>query len=324
MSRRRGAKNSGAATSAESAAAAPPISDELKTELAAGVQRQIEKLCAAPLEPGLYIVSTPIGNLSDITVRALFTLAAADIALCEDTRHSRKLFSAYGVGRKLETYHDFSGERDRERILAALRDGKSVALISDAGTPLVADPGFKLVRGALAEGVPVFPVPGASAMLTALVASGLPSDQFLFGGFLPPKEKARRDALEALRDAPGTLVFYETASRIEAALKAIAGVFPGRLAVLARELTKIHEAFARGTAEQLLAGIELDPPLGELVLLIGPGEPQETGDAALEDALKKAMKRGSLKEAVEEVAKGLGVGKKKVYNLALRLRDKQP
>ncbi len=323
MGKRRAAKISGSAHG-EFMATVAQLPETLKTELAAAVERQIEKLGAAALAPGLYLVSTPIGNLSDISIRALFTLAAADIALCEDTRHSRKLFSAYGIGRKLDAYHDFSGEKERERILAALREGKSVALISDAGTPLVADPGFKLARAALAEGHSVFPVPGASAIMAALVASGLSSDCFFFGGFLPQKEKARRVALEALRDAPGTLIFYETASRIEAALKAIAGVFPDRPVALARELTKIHEAFVRGTPEQLLAAVERNPPKGELVLLIGPGDAPETDDANLEDALRKAMKGGSLKEAVEEVATGLGAGKKRVYNLALKLRDEQP
>jgi 16S rRNA (cytidine1402-2'-O)-methyltransferase len=301
MSRRRAGKYPGLSPSPETAAAADVSRDNLKSELAAGIERQFEKLCAAP-----------------------FTLAAADIALCEDTRHSRKLFSAFGIGRKLETYHDFSSERDRERILDALRDGKSVALISDAGTPLVADPGFKLVRAVLTEGFKVFPVPGASAMLSALVASGLPSDRFFFGGFLPPKEKARREALEALGDAPGTLIFYESASRIEAALNVIASVFPARLAVLAREITKLHEGYASGTAQELLAEIERNPPMGELVLLIGPGEAPKTKDGDIEHALRRAMAAGSMKEAVEEVAKELGVAKKKVYNLALKLRDKQP
>jgi 16S rRNA (cytidine1402-2'-O)-methyltransferase len=324
MSKRRPGKNGDGAPPPEGAAPAAPVPGGLKTELTAGVQRQIEKLCATPLAPGLHLVSTPIGNLSDITVRALFTLASADIALCEDTRHSRKLFSAYGIGRKLETYHDFSSEKDRERILAALREGKSIALISDAGTPLVADPGFKLVRDALAEGFSVFAVPGASAVLSALVAAGLPTDRFFFGGFLPPKEKARREALETLRDASGTLIFYETASRIEAALRAIAEVFPDRSVVLARELTKFHEAFARGTAVELLGEVERNAPIGELVLLVGPGEAPETGDDAIEEALRNAMERGSLKEAVEEVSKGLGVGKKKVYNFALKLRVEQP
>lgn len=288
------------------------------------LERQIKKLSSAPLAAGLYLVATPIGHLGDITLRALFTLAAADVVLCEDTRHSRKLFSAYGIGRKLETYHDFSGEKDRARVLSALAEGKSVALISDAGTPLIADPGYKLVRAAIAGGFNVFPVPGASALLAALVGSGLPTDRVFFGGFLPPKERARREALEALQAVPGTLIFYETPSRIEGTLTALSLIFPKRLIILARELTKMHEAFARGTAETLLKEIEEHPPLGELAVLVGPGEEPDVQPADVEHALRKAMARVSLKEAVEEVAKGLGVGKKQVYNLALRLRDQSP
>ena len=295
----------------------------LKTALMSGVERHLAKLYATPLSPGLYLVSTPIGNLGDISIRALFTLAAAHMALCEDTRHSRKLFSAYGIGRKLEAYHDFSGDRDRERILSALREGKSVALISDAGTPLIADPGFKLVRAAAAEGFAIYPVPGASALLAAVAGAGLPSDQFFFGGFLPPKETARREGLEAARAIPGTLIFYETPGRIEATLTAVAAAFPGRIIALARELTKVHETFARGTAEALLEEIRQSPPQGELVLLIGPGETPHATDADVVEALKNAMKRATLKEAVEEVARGLGAGKKKVYNLALKLRDQK-
>ncbi len=319
MSRRRASKNSDLLSGTVPAA----FRDFPKAELLSSIEGQIEKLLSAPLAPGLYLVSTPIGNLADMTVRALFALAAADFVFCEDTRHSRKLFSAYGIGRKLEAYHDFSSERDRERIMAALRSGKSVALISDAGTPLIADPGFKLVRNAIAEGVPVVPVPGASAVVAALCAAGLPSDQFFFGGFLPPKEKARKEALNALESVPGTLVFYETPGRIEAALSELASIFPDRTIVIARELTKLHEAFARGTAAELLEQIKETPPLGEIVLLIGPGENQPATDADIETALHKALERGSLKEAVEDVAKGLLAGKKRVYNLALKLKKEQ-
>jgi 16S rRNA (cytidine1402-2'-O)-methyltransferase len=319
MSRRRASKNSELLS--ETAAAAHR--DFSKAELLSSIEGQIAKLLSAPLTTALYLVSTPIGNLADMTVRALFTLAAADFVYCEDTRHSRKLFSAYGIGRKLEAYHDFSGERDRERVMMALRSGKSVALISDAGTPLIADPGFKLVRAVIAEGIPVIPVPGASAVVAALCAAGLPSDQFFFGGFLPPKEKARREALNALRSVPGTLVFYETPGRIEAALSALTSIFPDRIIIIARELTKLHEAFARGTAVELLEQIKETPPLGEIVLLIGPGENQPATDADIETALRKALKRGSLKEAVEDVAKGLLAGRKKVYNLALKLKKEQ-
>jgi 16S rRNA (cytidine1402-2'-O)-methyltransferase len=319
MSRRRASNNSDLLSEAAAAARR----DFPKAELLSSLEGQIEKLLCAPLAPGLYLVATPIGNLADMTVRALFTLAAADFVFCEDTRHSRKLFSAYGVGRKLEAYHDFSGERDRERIMTALQSGKSVALISDAGTPLIADPGFKLVRAAVAEGIPVFPVPGATAIVAALCAAGLPSDQFFFGGFLPPKEKARREALNALRSVPGTLVFYETPARIEAALSELASILPDRTIVIARELTKLHEAFARGIAAELLEQIKDKPPLGEIVLLVGPGENQTATDADIETALRKALERGSLKEAVEDVAKGLLAGKKRVYNLALKLKKEQ-
>ena len=288
--------------------------------LASGVTQHLAKLFAAPLAPGLYIVSTPIGNLGDISLRALFTLSAADIVVCEDTRHSRKLFSAYGIGRKLETYHDFSGENDRARILAALGQGKSVAIISDAGTPLIADPGFKLVRAARAGGIGVFPVPGPSALLSALVSSGLPSDEFFFGGFLPPKEMARRKALEACRAIPGTLIFYETPGRIEAALGALADIFPDRTVAIARELTKLHETLVSGPASSLIEAVKKDAPRGELAILIGPGEPRQASDADIEEALRKSLKRESVKEAVENIAMELGVGRKKVYNLALKLK----
>lgn len=288
--------------------------------LAFSIGLQIDKLCAAVLPAGLHIVSTPIGNLGDLSIRALVTLAAADMVVCEDTRHSRKLFSAYGIGRKLETYHDFSGEKDRERILGALREGKSVALISDAGTPLIADPGFKLVRAARAEGFGVFAVPGPSALLSALVASGLPSDQFFFGGFLPQKETARRKALELLSSIPGTLVLYETPNRIEAVLATLAEVFPHRAIALARELTKLHETVASGTAAELLDEVKGNTPKGELVILIAPGEPKQPSEDDLEEALRHALQTESVKEAVEKVTIEFGVGRKKVYNLALKLK----
>jgi 16S rRNA (cytidine1402-2'-O)-methyltransferase len=321
MARRRSSKKTGidAAEGANRSAASNAL---VKSGLAPGLQRQLDKLISAPLAPALYLVSTPIGNLGDISIRALFTLAAADTVVCEDTRHSRKLFSAYGLHKRLETYHDFSGDEDRARILAALGEGKSVALISDAGTPLISDPGFKLVRAAISEGFNVSAIPGASAVLASLAASGLPPAQFFFGGFLPAKEAARREALENLRSVPGTLIFYETGGRLEATLAALASIFPDRAITLARELTKYYEAFQRGPAALLLEDIKKNPPLGELVLLVGPGETPPSTDQDIEKALRKAMETGSLKEAVEEVARGLGAGKRMVYNLALKLRDR--
>jgi 16S rRNA (cytidine1402-2'-O)-methyltransferase len=302
---------------------APPgesANHAIKAELAGGLDRQLGKLLENPLAPGLYIVSTPIGNLADISLRALIALASADAVFCEDTRHSRKLLAAYGISRRLDAYHDFSGEHERARILARLKEGKSVALISDAGTPLVADPGYKLVRAAIGEGLSVFAIPGPSAILAALVAAGLPTDQFHFGGFIPPKEGARRQSLEAALGIPGTLIFYESGSRLEETAGAIKDIFPGRPIVIARELTKLFETFLRGTPDEILEEIRNTPPAGEFVILIGPGEQGPPENADIEKALRNAMGRASLKEAVEEVAKGLGVGRKLVYNLALQIK----
>jgi 16S rRNA (cytidine1402-2'-O)-methyltransferase len=318
MTRRRLSKKSSTLEKEEPAAAPSAPS---AARLAAAVKAQLEKLAAAPLAPGLYIVSTPIGHLADISLRALAILASADTVLCEDTRHSRKLFSAYGVRAKLQAYHDFSGERDRARILAALGEGKSIALISDAGTPLIADPGFKLARAAITAGFDVVAIPGASAVLAALAASGLPSDQFHFGGFLPAKETARFERLRECRSIPGTLIFFEGASRLEGALEATSTVFADRLVVIARELTKHYEEILRGSAADLLQTIKKTPPLGEVVLLIGPGETRPATDEDIALALRAAMNTASLKDAVEDVAKGLGVARKIVYNLALQLRD---
>jgi 16S rRNA (cytidine1402-2'-O)-methyltransferase len=320
MSGRQFSKNSkpAAAEASQGLSANTPLNEEL----AAGLERQLGKLLSAPLAPGLYIVSTPIGNLGDISVRALSVLASADAVFCEDTRHSRKLLSAYGIGRKLEAYHDFSKEHDRARIVAALGQGKSVALISDAGTPLVADPGFKLVRAAVEEGIDVFAIPGPSALLAALVTAGLPTDRFYFGGFLPPKEAGRRQELEAARAIPGTLVFYESGGRLKETAEALVEIFPDRAISIARELTKLFETTLRGSAVAILEEIRGDPPAGEFVILIGPGEQKAPDNDDIENALRNAMRRVSLKEAVEEVAKGLGVGRKQVYNLALQLRGK--
>ncbi len=320
MSGQRFSKNSKPAAAVASEGPAP--NHALKPELALGLERQLDKLLAAPLAPGLYIVSTPIGNLADISIRALCVLASADAVFCEDTRHSRKLLAAYGMGRRLEAYHDFSGDKDRARILAALTHGRSVALISDAGTPLIADPGFKLVRAAIEEGIGVFAIPGPSALLAALVTAGLPTDRFHFGGFLPPKQAARRHELEAARAIPGTLVFYESGARIEETAEALAEIFPDRPVAIARELTKLFETALRGSPSAILEEIRASKPAGEFVILIGPGEQKPPEREDIENALRSAMRRVSLKEAVEEVAKGLGVGRKQVYNLALQARSK--
>ena len=210
------------------------------------------RIAARPIEPGLYVVATPIGNLGDITLRALATLAAADLVACEDTRVTRVLTARYGIATPLIPYHEHNAAAQRPRLLAALAEGKAVALISDAGTPLVSDPGYRLVEAVLAAGHPVIPIPGASAVLAGLVASGLPTDTFLFAGFLPPKETGRRKRLAELAAVPGTLVFFESPQRLAASLADMAATLGGeRRAAVARELTKAFERSAAATSRPL-------------------------------------------------------------------------
>ncbi|MBS0360687.1 MAG: 16S rRNA (cytidine(1402)-2'-O)-methyltransferase [Proteobacteria bacterium] len=276
----------------------------------------------APLASGLYVVATPIGNLRDITLRALDVLAAADLVLAEDTRVAAKLLSAYGLPKKpLERYDEHGAERSRPKALAALAEGRRVALVSDAGTPLVSDPGFKLVREAAAEGYPVIPIPGASALLAALSAAGLPTDRFLFAGFLPPKSAARRAALEELSPIRATLVFFEGGSRLAASLADMAAVLGGeREAVVARELTKLYETLYRGPLSALAADPQLADPKGEIVILVGPGREAEASAADVDTALADALTRLRPAEAAAEVAKALGLSRRDVYQRAMALR----
>jgi 16S rRNA (cytidine1402-2'-O)-methyltransferase len=278
----------------------------------------------APLAAGLYVVATPIGNLRDVTLRALDVLAAADLVLAEDTRVAGKLLSAYGLSAKLERYDEHGAERTRPRALAALAQGKTVALISDAGTPLVSDPGFKLVREAAAEGYAVFPIPGASALLAGLSAAGLPTDRFLFAGFPPPKSAARRTFLEELAPIRSTLVFFEGGSRLAASLADMAAVLGGeREAVVCRELTKLYETFYRGPLADLAADPKLDAPKGEIVILVGPGREAEASGADVDAALTDALARLRPAEAAAEVAKALGLPRREVYQRAMALRAGQ-
>jgi len=215
----------------------------------------------------LYIVSTPIGNLSDITVRASKILAESDLILAEDTRTSKRLLDHLGIGARVSAYHDFNKEKVTRGLVELLKDGKEIALITDAGTPGVADPAFYLVRAAIENGIEVSPVPGASACLAALVASGLPTDRFIFENFLPNKGTQRRKIFEALKDEPRTMIFYETPHRIVKTLEDIKEVLGDVRVVIARELTKIHEEFLRGSAEELLKHFAARPPKGEMVIL---------------------------------------------------------
>lgn len=273
-----------------------------------------------PLKPGLHIVSTPIGNLRDITLRALDTLAAADRVFAEDTRTAAKLLSAFGLRNRLEAYHDHNGEAARPRVLAALAAGERVALVSEAGTPLISDPGFKLVREAAAQGFEVYAVPGPSAVLAALAVAGLPTDRFLFVGFLPPKSTARRRALEELAAVRATLVLFESGPRLPALLRDMAGVLGPREAVVARELTKLFETCVRAPLPELAADPRFETVKGEIVVLASPGEgAAEPADA--DAALREALSRLSPGEAAGEVARALNLPRRDLYRRALAMKD---
>lgn len=276
-----------------------------------------------PLEAGLYVVATPIGNLRDITLRALDILGAASRVYAEDTRVAMKLMDAYGLKPRLAAYHEHNAEAMREVILGALAKGESIALISDAGTPLVSDPGFKLARDVVEAGFRVFPIPGASALLAGLVVSGLPTDRFLFAGFLPPKQGARRTALLEVADPDATLIFYETGPRLADSLADMADVLGARQAAVARELTKMFEETRRGTLAELAAHYaEAAQPKGEIVVLVGPPEAKgEVSDEALDAFLLRALPRG-VKDAASEAARDLGVPRKRAYARALELKDR--
>ena len=261
-------------------------------------------MAARPLAPGLHVVATPIGNLGDISIRALATLAAADLIACEDTRVTAVLLRHYGIETPLIAYHDHNAARQRPRLLDALAEGKAVALVSDAGTPLVSDPGYKLVKEAREAGHAVVPLPGASALLAGLVASGLPTDAFLFAGFLPPKSAARRTRLGELKAVPATLVFYETGPRLSAALADMAAVLSGeRPATMARELTKTFETVVSGTLSGLAETFaRQDPPKGEIVVLVAPPTAAAPSAEDADRLLSELLKDRPLSEAVAEAA----------------------
>lgn len=270
--------------------------------------------------PGLYAVATPIGNLRDVTLRALDVLAAADLVLCEDTRVTGRLLQAYGIEAELQPYHEHNAARVRPKVVDRLRRGAVVALVSDAGTPLVSDPGYKLVRECVENGVSVTPVPGASALLAALAAAGLPTDRFLFAGFLPAKAGARRKALGELAAVPATLVFYEAPSRLAAALADMAATLGERTAAVARELTKLHEETVRGSLEDLARRYaEAAPPKGELVVVVGPPARAAPGAQEVDAALADALATMSVRDAAAAVSEATGIPRKQAYARALAL-----
>jgi 16S rRNA (cytidine1402-2'-O)-methyltransferase len=266
-------------------------------------------------------VATPIGNLGDVTLRALRTLAASDVVACEDTRVTRVLLDRYGIARPLTTYHEHNAAEQRPKLLAALAEGKSIALVSDAGTPLLSDPGYRLVREAAAAGHSVFPIPGASALLSALVVAGLPTDAFFFAGFLPPKEVARRKRLSSLAAVPGTLVFYESPHRIGDALADMAGTLGDRPAAVARELTKAYETVRRGTLATLAAEFAGPPPKGEIVILVGPPAEAPPGAEEVDALLSRLLETGTVRSAADEAAEATGLPRRDLYRRALELKD---
>ena len=244
-----------------------------------------------PLEHGLYLVSTPIGNLGDLTFRALDVLKRCDLILAEDTRVTAKLLNAYGVKQRVERYDDHADEARTAWVVEMLKEGRIIALVSDAGTPLVSDPGYRLVQACAAEDLRVIPIPGASAALAALAISGLPTDRFLFAGFPPPRSAARRTFLEALASTRATLIFYETGPRLSDSLTDMGAVLGDRPAAVGRELTKLYETCIRGPLSALAVDPRLDAPRGEIVVVVGPGEDAAASEADVERALIEAMSR---------------------------------
>lgn len=274
------------------------------------------------LTSGLYFVATPIGTARDITLRALDVLASADVLAAEDTRSLRRLMDIHGIaldGRPLLSYHDHNGGKARPKLMQYLAEGRSVAYASEAGTPMIADPGFDLSRAASEAGYSVTSAPGPSAVIAALTLAGLPTDRFLFAGFLPNTRSARISALEGLKETPATLVFYESPKRVAAALADCLAALGDRQAALCRELTKKFEDVRRGKLSELISGVESVPPKGEIVLIIDRASKPAVNEASLEDELKEALTRMSLRDASELVAGAHGLTKRKVYQLALRL-----
>jgi len=275
---------------------------------------------APKAKPGLYVVATPIGNLGDITLRALEVLAGADVIACEDTRVTRKLADRFGIVTSLTPYHDHNAAAARPKLMARLAAGEAVALVSDAGTPLISDPGYRLVREAQDAGFPVIAVPGASSVLTALSVAGLPTDRFFFEGFLPPRQSARQKRIAALAPMPATLVLFESGPRIAEALADLAMGLGARPAAICRELTKLHEEVRRGTLVDLAGDYAHDAETrGEFVIVVAPPPEEETAAADVDDLLRRALTRVSVKDAVGEVALATGKPKREVYQRALEL-----
>lgn len=273
-----------------------------------------------PLEPGLYIVATPIGNLGDITLRAVDVLRRCDVVACEDTRVTGKLLKALNISKRMQRYDDHASSSQRERLIEAMRTG-AVALVSDAGTPLISDPGFRLVQAVREQGIAVTSIPGASAVIVGLTLAGLPNDRFLFAGFLPQKDKARRDVLDEFENVAATLIFYETGPRLAKSLAAIAEQWPDREVTVARELTKLHEECRSGSPRALCEHYQNHAPKGEIVLLVGPPAATTAAAVDLDTLLRDKLQEMKPSQAASSVAKLTGADRKTLYARAMELKD---
>lgn len=276
------------------------------------------------LQPGLYVAATPIGNLKDVTYRVVEALAAADRILCEDTRQTAKLCAAYGIKTPRAAYNEHNADKVQPEIIEALKGGGAICLVSDAGTPLISDPGFRLVRAAREAGVKVIPLPGPSAAIAALSASGAPSEKFLFAGFPPTKDEARFSFFKSLSAIEATLIFYEGPSRLGESLGAMRDAFGDRRAVVARELTKLFEEFDEGSLGALAAKYAATPPKGEIVVIVHPPGPAEAATSSDIDAfIAAALASMSVKDAAAAAADALGVSRKAAYERALALKARK-
>lgn len=288
---------------------------------ARGFSIDAHRFAAPKAAPGLYLVATPIGNLGDITLRALETLAGVDIIACEDTRITRRLTERYAISAQLKPYHEHNAEAARPKILEALAQGGSIALVSDAGTPLISDPGFKLVREVSAAGHPVFALPGPSSVLAALTVAALPTDRFFFEGFLPAKSVARRNRLTELARIDATLVMFDSGNRVQETLSDLAEIMGDREAAICRELTKLHEEVSRAPLSELARVADTLETRGEFVLVIAPpaADSEAMSPEALDDLLRKQLASHSVKDAVAHAVELSGRPRREIYARALEL-----
>ncbi|MFN4142698.1 16S rRNA (cytidine(1402)-2'-O)-methyltransferase [Aestuariivirga sp.] len=278
---------------------------------------------AEPLAPGLHVVATPIGNLGDITLRALSTLAAADMVLCEDTRTSGKLMERFAIKARLSPYHEHNAREARPHILERLKQGAAIALISDAGMPLVSDPGYRLVKEAAELGIPVTACPGPSAVLTGLALSGLPTDRFLFAGFVPQKQGERKRLFDELAKLKATLIFFESPHRILETLHELAMALPGRSVAVTRELTKLHEEVLRGSVKEVAAALEARAAIkGEITLLVGPpAEEEAASEEDIDAAISETLRQMPASKAASELAKRFNLNRADIYQRILARKE---